>query len=168
MGRILIATTAVGLLLVFGCTPKVEVVLPGLIDMKPVAGARVVNDCGPIVAPVHDGDAKIACVYFLDDKAVEDGRIKTVSREATEAWLKAMDEAGWKFAHLAVIEHYFERPKAGSDCSDVAVMISLQDTELKALVASASANGAYEGRPWRGYGIPAALGEACGDDRKLK
>jgi hypothetical protein len=166
--RILYAALAGGLCLSFGCTPKADLVLPGLLDLKPVAGAHVINDCGAIIAPVRDGEAKIACVYFLDAKAIDDGAIKTVSREATEAWLRAMNNAGWKFAHLAVIEHYFERPKAGSDCSDVALMISLQNAELKALVASSSENGPFEGRPWRGYGIPAGLGEACGDDRKLK
>ncbi|MBI3438302.1 MAG: hypothetical protein HY054_06580 [Proteobacteria bacterium] len=141
--------------------------LPGILDVTPIPGAHVVSDCGPIILPSDRRAGNIACAYFLDEHGNERMGMNGPSAETLNAWLKAMDDAGWHFAHLAVYEFYFERPKAGTDCSDVVMMVALPDVQVRALVESSPSNGPYDGRPWRAFAIPAGTSEACGDSRHL-
>src|SRR5690242_4825574 len=96
-----------------------EVLLPGILDVTPIPGSHVVSDCGPIILPGDARATNIACVYFLDAHGSERMGMNGPSAGSLNAWLEAMRAAGWQFAHLAVYEFYFERPKAGGDCSDV-------------------------------------------------
>ena len=144
-----------------------EVLLPGILDVTPIPGARVVDDCGPIILPSDERATNIACTYFLDEHGSERMGMNGPSAETLTAWLRAMQDAGWTFAHLAVYEFYFERPRAGTECSDVVMMVALPDVQVRALVESSPSNGAYDGRPWRAFAIPGRTFEACGDSRHL-
>lgn len=145
-----------------------EVLLPGILDVTPVPGAQVVDDCGPIILPSDERATSISCVYFLDEHGSERMGMNGPSAGSLTAWLKAMEDAGWQFAHLAVYEFYFERPKAGTGCSDVIVMVALPDLQVRALVASSPSNGPYDGRPWRAFAIPGRTSEVCGDRRYVR
>jgi hypothetical protein len=139
-----------------------EVLLPGVLDVTPIPGAHIVSDCGPVILRGDAHAGNIACVYFLDEHGSERMGMNGPSAETLTAWLDAMKAAGWEFAHLAVYEFYFERPKAGTDCSDVVMMVALPDIQVRALVESSPSNGPYDGRPWRAFAIPASTSEACG------
>lgn len=142
-----------------------EVLLPGMLDVTPIQGARVVGDCGPIILPGDERAASISCVYFLDEHGSERMGMNGPSAGSFTAWLEAMGDARWQFAHLAVYEFYFERPKAGTECSDVVVMVALPDVQVRALVESSPSNGPYDGRPWRAFAIPGRTSEVCGSSR---
>lgn len=144
---------------------RADVLWPGVIDVTPIPGSHLVSDCGPVILPNEPGATNIACVYFLDEHGSERMGMNGPSSGSLTAWFQAMDAAGWQFAHLAVYEFYFERPRAGTECSDVMVMVALPDVQVRALVESSAANGAYEGRPWRAFAIPGATSETCGDRR---
>jgi hypothetical protein len=145
-----------------------EVLLPGILDVTPVPSAHVVSDCGPIILPGDERATNISCVYFLDERGSERMGMNGPSGETLTAWLEAMEDAGWRFAHLAVYEFYFERPRAGPECSDVAVMVALPDVQVRALVKSSPSNGAYDDRPRRAFAIPGRTFEACGASRHLR
>lgn len=76
-----------------------------------------------------------------------------------------MKASGWQFAHLAVYEFYFERPKAGTECSDFVMMVALPDVQVRALVESSPSNGVFDGMPWRAFAIPSMTSELCGNER---
>jgi hypothetical protein len=151
-----------------GAAPGSSMVLPGLINLTPPQGAHVVKDCEKIIAPSYDHPPNLVCVFFTDDKAGKDEQPRMPSQEKMSEYAAAMAKAGWKFAHLALVQYYFEQPRPGTQCSNVAVLVSLQDEELKALVAAGASGGPFQAKSWRGFSIPASLGQACGDDRKAK
>ncbi|MFT3728781.1 MAG: hypothetical protein QM759_13235 [Terricaulis sp.] len=144
---------------------RAEVLLPGILDVTPMAGAHIVDDCGPIILPDEHLDTKIACVYFPDEHGGERMGMNGPSAEALTEWLNAMKASGWQFAHLAVYEFYFERPKAGTDCSDFVMMVALPDVQVRALVESSPSNGPFDSRPWRAFAIPIQTSELCGNQR---
>ena len=152
------------------CIPhpaSAEALLPGVLDVTPIPGTTIVNDCGAILLPGEDRPTKFTCVYFLDSGGDERFGMNGPSAATFTAWTTAMEDAGWKFAHLAVYEFYFERPKPDTECSDVAVMIALPDLQTKALVDSSPSNGPFEDRPWRGFVLQEKTFEACGTSRYL-
>lgn len=144
-----------------------DVLLPGILDVTPIAGAQVVSDCGPIILPSNENATSISCVYFLDEHGGERMGMNGPSGETLTAWLRAMEEGGWQFAHLAVYEFYFERPRAGTECSDVVMMVALPEVQVRLLVESSPSNGPYDGQSWRAFAIPGRTFEACGRSRHL-
>ena len=55
---------------------------------------------------------------------------------------------------------------ASAECSDVAAMVSMQADQLRRLITASSRD--FDAQQWRGFGIPASLAQACGDDRTNK
>ena len=80
-----------------------------------------------------------------------------------------MNAAGWQYIRAVGGERYFERPRAGTDCADLAAVTVVGD-RLQALVDNAAPK---EGPPillpthtvWRAYAIAASTRETCGADR---
>lgn len=168
--RVLTSFAAAALaLLLAGCDKAgsdTDVVLPGLLDLKAPAGAHVVNDCQTIIAPGDTSAPRFACVYFLDAAGGVDGGALLESDKTAETYRKAMAKAGWVFARDKGVEHYYERPQKGTECSDVAAMVSMQADQLRRLITASSRD--FDAQQWRGFGIPASLAQACGDDRTNK
>jgi hypothetical protein len=164
-----VACAVLGLLAASACDKAGgdrQTVLPGLLDLKAPAGGQVVNDCQTVIAAGDTAAPRFSCVYFLDPKAGVEGGALLESESVASAYKAAMKQAGWTFARDKGVEHYYERPQAGSDCSDVAALVSMQYEQLRRLVTAMSRD--FEGQPWRAYGIPASLSQVCGDDRTIK
>jgi predicted RNA binding protein YcfA (HicA-like mRNA interferase family) len=165
--RVLTSFAAAALaLLLAGCDKAgsdAGLVLAGMLDLQAPAGAHVVNDCQTIIAPGDASAPHFACVYFLDAAGGADGGAWLVSDKTAETYRKAMAKAGWVFARDKGVERYYERPQKGAECSDVAAMVSMQAGQLRRLITAASRD--FDAQKWRGYGIPASLAQACGDDR---
>lgn len=176
---------AVVALAVSACTPKAEeldgapktpegelaggpsstqVVLPGIINMVLQAGALVLDNCEKIVAPDYDHPPRMACVYFLGEGPAPAAHSETTD----ELFLYQMATAGWTYIRATGAERFFEAPKQGTDCADLAVMTVLEDDQTAGILKQAAAAPAPEGKAWRTYALTASIREACGADRMAR
>lgn len=135
------------------------VVLPGVINLTPPVGAKIVPDCEKIVAPDYDHPPGMTCLLFLVDAPA-------TQSEATDAsFSRAMKSAGWDFIRAIAAERYFERPKQGTDCADLAAVSVLEAGQLDGIIAAAKAGEAPLNSAWQAYAISTAIRETCGADR---
>ncbi len=147
-----------------GGPPATQVVLPGIISMVPQMGAQVLDNCEKIVAPDYDHPPRMACVYFLGD-----GPAPAAHSEETDGlFLYQMATAGWAYIRATGAERFFEAPKSGTDCADLAVMTVLEGDQATDLLKQAAAPAAPEGKAWRAYALTASIREACGADRMAR
>ncbi|MDP3491498.1 MAG: hypothetical protein Q8R82_00170 [Hyphomonadaceae bacterium] len=144
-----------------GGPPAQQVVLPGVINLTPPAGTQVIPDCEKIVAPDYDHPPSMTCMLFLVDAPAP-----PADSETTESgFSRAMQSAGWNFVRAMGAERYFERPKQGTDCADLAVVSVLEAGQLDGIVAVAKAGEAPLNSAWQSYAISTAIRETCGADR---
>lgn len=144
-----------------GGPSSTQVVLPGIINMVPQMDAKVLDNCEKIVAPDYDHPPRMACVYFLGDGPAPAAHSETTD----ELFLYQMTAAGWTYIRATGAERFFEKPKPGTDCADLAAMTVLEDDQVENLLKQAAAAAAPQGKAWRAYALTASVREACGADR---
>jgi hypothetical protein len=127
-----------------------------ILGIVPPMGVQVIDNCETVIAADYNSPPKMACLLFQSEDVVK-GRLDA-------GVLVAISEAGWKLVRSQGNEHYLERPRAGTDCSEVAAISVLTD-RLQAVVDHAGAGKAAAGAVWQAYSIPASTHEACGADR---
>ncbi len=126
------------------------------LGIAPPMGVQLVEGCETIVAADYTSPPKMDCLLF-----------QTADREPGKldaGILVAISEAGWKLVRSQRNEHYLERPHAGTDCADVAVISVLTD-RVQAVVDHAGGGKAAAGSVWEAYAIPASTLQACGASR---
>jgi hypothetical protein len=128
----------------------------GVLGIVPPIGVRVIEDCEAVVAADYTKPPKMACLLFQSEDAVP-GRLDA-------GLFAAISDAGWKLVREQGNEHYFERPQAGADCAEVAVVSVLTD-RLQAVVDHAGGGKPASGAVWLAYAIPTSTRAACGADR---
>jgi hypothetical protein len=138
-----------------------RVVLPGVINLTAPVGAQVIPDCEKVVAPDYDHPPAMTCLMFLVDEPLAPAK----SEETDSSFARAMKAAGWEFIRAMGAERYFERPKAGTDCADLAAVIILEAEQLAGVIEKANAGEAPLNSAWQAYAIPGSTREACGVDR---
>lgn len=143
-----------------GGEPADGIILPGVIGILQPGGSFVQTSCEHTIAPDYDKPPAMTCLYMLAGGA---GPAQADPTDPT--LLTALTAAGWQSVRKGPSEHYFERPKAGTDCADVMALVALDAKQTAALIASAKAEKAPTGQSWRAYAIPASTREACGADR---
>jgi len=131
-------------------------VLPGVIGLVAPMGMQAIDACETVIAADYTNPPKLTCMLFQADDA-EPGSLDA-------RFLVAMSDAGWRFIRTQGNEHYFERPRAGTDCAEVAAVSVLTD-RLQAVVDHAGGGKPASGAVWQSYAIPASTREACGADR---
>lgn len=144
-----------------GAAPKRESVLPGVIDLAAPTGAQVVSNCEKIVAPDYDHPPAMTCVLFLVDEPLASAQ----AGETDSGFNRAMKSSGWDFIRATGAERYYERPKPGADCADLAAVSILEGAPLAGIVAAAKASEAPLNSAWQAYAISATTRETCGADR---
>lgn len=144
-----------------GGPPVQQGVLPGIINLTPPAGAQIVPDCEKIVAPDYDHPPSMTCLLFLVDAPAPAAHSETTDSGFT----RAMKSAGWDFIRAMGAERYFERPKQGTDCADLAAVSVLEADQLDGIIAAAKAGEAPLNSAWQAYAISTAIRETCGADR---
>lgn len=128
----------------------------GVIDITPPMGVQQIDNCETVIAADYDKPPKMACLLFQTEDA-EKGKLDA-------GVFVAISEAGWHEVRVQGDQHYFERPRAGSDCAQVAVVTVLTD-RLQAVVDHAGAGKPAGAAVWQAYSIPASTHQACGADR---
>lgn len=119
-------------------------------------GVEVIQGCEAIIAADYTSPPKMDCL-LLQTADHEPGKIDA-------GVFVAISEAGWNLIRSQGTEHYLERPVAGTDCAEIAVVSMLTD-RLKALVDHAGAGKPAGAAIWQAYSIPASTHQACGADR---
>ena len=133
-----------------------DAVQPAVIGIVPPMGVQVIDNCESAIAADYANPPEMACLLFQTEDFVE-GKIDA-------GVFVAISEAGWNFIRAQGAEHYFERPRAGSDCAEVAVVSVLTD-RLQAVTDRAGADKPTGSGIWQAYAIPVSTREACGADR---
>lgn len=133
-----------------------EAVLPGVIGLVLPMGMQAIDACESVIAADYTNPPKMTCLLFQSEDA-EAGKLDA-------GFIVAMSDAGWNLIRAQGSEHYFERPRAGTDCAEVAAVSVLTD-RLKAVVDHAGGGQPPSGAVWQAYAIPASTREACGADR---
>jgi len=131
-------------------------VLPGVIGLVLPMGVQAVDACENVIAADYTNPPKMTCLLFQTED-FEDGKLDA-------GFIVAMSDAGWNFIRAQGSEHYFERPRAGTNCAEVAAVSVLTD-RLPAVVDHAGGGKPASGAVWQAYAIPASTREACGADR---
>lgn len=131
-------------------------VLPGVIGIVPPMGVQVIDNCETVIASDYTNPPKMSCLLFQTEDN-EDGKLSA-------GVFAAISAAGWNFIRAQGNEHYFERPRAGSDCAEVAA-VSVVTDRLQAVVDHAGGGKPKAPAVWEAYAIPASTREACGADR---
>jgi hypothetical protein len=144
-----------------GGPPAQQVVLPGVINLTQPMGSQIVPGCERTIAPDYDHPPAMTCLLFLVDEPAG----AKPAQEVDSSFLRSMKSAGWNFIRATGAERYFERPKDGADCADLAAVIVLDETQAAAIVTAAKANQAPLNSAWQAYAIPAQTRETCGADR---
>lgn len=142
-----------------GGVPAASAGLPAVMGIVPPMGIRVIENCETIIAADYTSPPKMACLLFQTEDA-EAGKLDA-------GVFVAISEAGWSQVRALGSEYYFERPRAGTDCSEVAVVSVLTD-RLQAVVDHAGGGKPAARAQWQAYAIPASTREACGADRMGK
>ncbi len=133
-----------------------DAALPSVIGIVPPMGVRVIESCETVIAADYNNPPKMTCLLFQSEDVV--------SGELDAGVFVAISDAGWNFVRLQGDQHYFERPRAGTDCAEVAVLSVLTD-RLQAVVDSAGVGAAAGPVVWQAYAIPTSTHDACGADR---
>lgn len=128
----------------------------GIADIALPTGVQLIEDCETVIATDYDKPPEMTCLLFQTEDAVK-GQLDA-------GVFAAISEAGWREARVQGDQHYFERPRAGTDCAEVAVISVLTD-RLQAVVDHAGAGKPSAGAVWQAYSIPSSTHEACGADR---
>lgn len=144
-----------------GGPPAKQIVLPGVINLTPPTGAQIVPDCEKTAAPDYDNPPGMTCILFLVDAPGPSAQ----SGETESSFTRAMKSSGWNFVRATGGERYFERPKAGTECADLAAVSILEGPTLEGVVAAAKAGDAPLNSAWQAYAISTAIRETCGADR---
>jgi len=144
-----------------GAPPAREVVLPGVIDLTAPTGAQAIPACEKIVAPDYDHPPAMTCLLFLVDEPATSAQ----ASETDSGFNRAMKSSGWDFIRATGAERYYERPKAGTDCADLAAVSILEGPPLASIITAAKAPDAPLNSAWQAYAISAATRETCGADR---
>lgn len=126
------------------------------LGITPPMGVQLIEACETIVASDYTNPPRMDCLLFQTADRVP-GKLDA-------GVFVALSEAGWKSVRSQGSEHYLERPLAGTDCADVAVVSVLTD-RLQALVDHAGGGKPAVGSVWAAYSIPASTHQACGADR---
>lgn len=129
---------------------------PGVIGIVPPMGVRVIEHCESAIAADYAKPPEMACLLFQTEDLVKG--------ELDAGVFVAISDAGWTFIRAQGNEHYFERPRAGSDCAEVAVVSVLTD-RLQAVKDHAGVDKPTGSADWQAYAIPVSTREACGPDR---
>jgi hypothetical protein len=127
-----------------------------VMGIAPPMGVQVIEDCEAVIAADYDKPPKMACLLFQTEDAVK-GQLDA-------GVFVAISEAGWNQVRVQGDQYYFERPRAGTDCADVAVVSVLTDRLPAVLDHARVAKPAGEAA-WQAYSIPASTHQACGADR---
>jgi hypothetical protein len=133
--------------------------LSAVMGIVPPMGVRVIETCETVIAADYTSPPKMTCLLFQTEDA-EAGKLDA-------GVFVAISEAGWSQVRSLDNEYYFERPRAGTDCAEVAVVSVLTD-RLQAVVDHAGGGKPAARAQWQGYAIPASTREACGADRMGK
>ncbi|RYY99049.1 MAG: hypothetical protein EON61_18670 [Alphaproteobacteria bacterium] len=144
-----------------GGPPARQTVLPGVLDLTAPTGAEIVPACEKIVAPDYDQPPAMTCLLFLVDEPAASAQ----AGETDSGFNRAMKSSGWGFIRATGAERYYERPKAGTDCADLAVVSILEGPPLAGIIAAAKAPEAPLNSAWQAYAISATTRETCGADR---
>lgn len=139
-----------------GAGPSASTMPTGVMGIAPPTGVQVIDRCETVIAADYSNPPEMACLLFQTEDA-EAGKLDA-------GVFVAISEAGWIFIRAQGAEHYFERPRAGTDCAEVAVVSVITD-RLPALVAHAGAAKPAGSAVWQAYAIPVATRDACGADR---
>lgn len=131
-------------------------VLPGVIGLVLPMGMQAIDACETVIAADYANPPRMTCLLFQTED-IEEGKLDA-------GFVAAMSDAGWNFIRAQGSEHYFERPRTGTDCAEVAAVSVLTD-RLKAVVDHAGGGQPASGAAWQAYAIPASTREACGADR---
>ncbi len=141
--------------------PPPGAILPGVINLVPPPNMQVVESCETIVADDYDNPPRSACLVYTDADS-RGGELEPGFRDAMQA-------AGWTLVRSLGAEHYFERPKPGEDCADIAVVSTVTDRLQKLVDHVTATGGAADILPthtsWYAYAVAASIHEACGADR---
>lgn len=144
-----------------GGPPARQTILPDTINLTTPTGAAVVPACEKIVAPDYDSPPGMTCILFLVDEPAP-----SAQSDATDSgFTRAMKSSGWNFVRATGTERYFERPKAGTDCADLAAVSILEGAPLEGIVTAAKAGDAPLNSAWQAYAISTSIRETCGADR---
>lgn len=84
-----------------------QIVLPGSLDLEVISGSFIPTDC-QFATLMEARDIPADCVA-VPIRAVDD---------LQDDYVRAIEARGWRFAGGAANVFYFERPLAGSNCSD--------------------------------------------------
>jgi len=136
--------------------PAPDAAQPSVIGIAPPMGVQVINNCESAIAADYTNPPEMACLLFQTEDFVEG--------ELDAGVFVAISGAGWNFIRAQGSEHYFERPRPGSDCAEVAVVSVLTD-RLQAVQDHAGAGKPRGSAVWQAYAIPVSTREACGADR---
>lgn len=141
--------------------PPPGALLPGVINLVPPASMQAIDNCEAVIATDYSNPPKMTCLLFYTEDAME-GHLDA-------GFTAAMSQAGWAYIRTQGGEHYFERPKPGGDCADVAAVSNVGDRTQALVDHVAPVNGPPMLLPthhvWQAYAIPASIREACGPDR---
>ncbi|MBX9747131.1 MAG: hypothetical protein K2X34_09535 [Hyphomonadaceae bacterium] len=94
-----------------------RVVLPGALDITVVDGSMIPTDCQ---VQRHQGYVEERRIT-IDCVAAPLGS----SLDLQNAYVRALTDGGWRFSGGAANVFFFERPRAGEDCSDRLAMVGL-------------------------------------------
>jgi hypothetical protein len=139
-----------------GTSPAVNAGPPGLLGIVPPTGVQVIDSCETVIAADYDRPPKMACLLFQTEDSVK-GQLDA-------GVFAAISEAGWSQVRAQGDQYYFERPRTGTDCAEVAVL-SVVTGRLQAVLDHAGAGAPAGSAVWQAYAIPASTLEACGVDR---
>ena len=139
-----------------GAGPSASTAPASVMGIVPPWGVQVIDRCERVIAADYSNPPEMACLLFQTED-IEAGKLDA-------GVFVAISEAGWSFIRAQGAEHYFERPRAGTDCAEVAVVSVIKD-RLPALLAHAAATKPAGSAEWQAYAIPVATREACGADR---
>jgi hypothetical protein len=131
-------------------------VLPGVIGIVAPMGMQPIESCETVIAADYTNPPKMTCLLFQAEDN-EPGKLDA-------GFITAMSGAGWNFIRAQGDQHYFERPRAGTDCADLAA-VSVVGDRLQAVIDHAGAGRPAGGAVWQAYAIPASTRETCGADR---
>lgn len=140
-----------------GAAPGPAAATPtAVLGIVPPMGVQVIDNCETIIAADYNSPPKMTCLLFQSEDVVKS--------QLDAGVFAAISAAGWKLARSQGSEHYLERPRAGTDCSEVAAVSVLTD-RLKSVVDHAGGGKPAAGAIWQAYSILASTHQACGADR---
>lgn len=144
-----------------GGAPAQTILLPGVMNVAAPVDSSVMAGCEKIVAPDYDSTPPMTCISFLRDRpapAPDAGEFDGILDYQ-------MVTAGWKMVRAIGAQRYFESPKPGADCADLAVVTALDAAQTGRLVKALNSAAAPAGQAWHAYAILATIRETCGADR---